>query len=552
VKEFMSIPTSLLVPCSSISTYGKIINSASKQGYKKKETREILLELEDEESKPRDAATELKTKESDVRLNSIYSSFGKADNKRASSMFLNKGKQCDRNAAKGSLEATPPPSHDNPRMHMVKTRAPIYSVPRPKTAMSRKLRMAEEEASESEGDGDEATKPRRRNKTPANEEGWYSGLHSALCNGRPSSALSATPQRTDRLHRTMSPWLCNKQQGETSPFRNTARKSLYDSKGSEPQSPQIDIVRPRSACLVNMTKNIDRSQRNKMRPEGQPFGAYTMALNYNKTLDNDVITKSGVCRSSDGQLQPTHSTIKMEHQVDRKSSASDFANTPGLEKLGGPLAVWGTDQGSVGGTPNVLTAKRSSFTKMNHIDREQFRKAGHIADGDQRLDVMYEINESLTRPRTPCTIGLAKNQGRKGLAEPAEGADKMYDWTNWVDKKQVAAPKIALIPDRETNAKQGFGSSADMQADLMYNHKKMLAQQSTRVKCVDIDRITGRGTESDAQKETYKDQIASGKAFLGIGELAKSPVFGSPRIVPDMGGKSRRFPVEKTKQSSFF
>lgn len=52
--------------------------------------------------------------------------------------------------------------------------------------------------------------------------------------------------------------------------------------------------------------------------------------------------------------------------------------------------------------------------------------------------------------------------------------------------------------------------------------------------------------------EPYKDQLPCGKSARFIGELEQSPVYGSSPLVPDMGGKSKRFPQhEKKKEQGF-
>jgi len=52
------------------------------------------------------------------------------------------------------------------------------------------------------------------------------------------------------------------------------------------------------------------------------------------------------------------------------------------------------------------------------------------------------------------------------------------------------------------------------------------------------------------EKDAYHDQLASAKNQRSIGELSRSPVFGASPLVPDMGGRSRRFPKEKSKSKN--
>merc|ERR1712232_20360 len=117
---------------------------------------------------------------------------------------------------------------------------------------------------------------------------------------------------------------------------------------------------------------------------------------------------------------------------------------------------------------------------MNHIDRKQNKKSGHFGLSEESLDVIYNNDDSMVRPRAHNPVDLKKMPGRKSIAIELQGADEMYDWTNFVDKKQVPAPNIELLPDRETRMKQGYGSSADGAADLMYDHKRMAKHIATR------------------------------------------------------------------------
>jgi len=531
--------TKLLQPVSSISTYGKIITSASKGAVRKKETRELLINEEEEEEERRKARESELAKEPTVpRSTAIFSSFQVRNAAKASPCFLNKGKQCDRNAAKGGAEATPPPSHYNPKHTLTKQAAPKYSVPRPQTAMSRKH-------------GDDTASQKK------NDEGWSSKLHSTVC-VRPQSAMAATPSRTDRLNRSLSPWLKNHANGQTSAFRGPERTTPMskECRAELADPPNIDLIRPRSAMTVNITNSIGRAQRDKTAPEGKPCGAYTLQLSYNKDLDNDAPTRRGIRKMSNGRYGPGANVIRMEHQVSRKGIFNDegFVKTPGLEKLGLNQAVWGSNDGWAGGTEQVLTTKRSPFTKMNHIDRRQHEKTGHNANSSDVVDVIYEAKPQAVQKRSSMYVDIGHQPQRETFSNSGTDApDQTYEWTHFIDKRQVPAPNIKLQPDREMRAKQGYGSKAAPAVDALYNHHKIQAAINTRAKGVDIERVTSRDPPTMIEPEAYKDQITAGKAIRSIGEIPQSPVFGKSPLVPDMGGKSKRFPHHaKAKQKQGF
>lgn len=309
------------------------------------------------------------------------------------------------------------------------------------------------------------------------------------------------------------------------------------------ETPDISVVKPRSGATINIDQTIDREQRAKVANEGAPFGTYTLQLDYNKSLNNDIPTRAGL-KKVDGQVMPANSTIRMEHQTDRPAlnAGGNFETTPGLEKLGLSQAVWGTEDGWAGGTEQVLTTKRTNFTKMNHISWKQCKKTGSQRDL-HLMDVMYDANIDVVKRRTQSMVNLKQQTQRVPISAAAtEGADVDYNWTRWRDKKHLASPNLEKEPDRAQRMKAGFGSYADPKQDVMYDEKKIQKAISTRVKGVDIESITSRDPPSIVPPDKYKDQLSSGKTHLKIGELQRSAVFGSPTRVPDMGGKSKRWP----------
>lgn len=529
----MSIPTSLLQPVSSISTYGKILSSGSKGGHQKKETRELLLDMNDEEdNKKAKDSKELSGPPKHRPASALPSSITVKNPNKQSACFMVKGKVCDRSSANQGIEPTPEPTHYNPNIRLTRPQGPKYSIPRPATAMSRRPDKDDE---------------------GSDYEGWNSRLHTALCSGRPNSALTATPSRTDRLSSVSSPWLKNMYTGTTSSFRTIPRKPLYDGDMSELRDvPNIDVVRPRSACPVNLEKNIDRAQRNKTTRQGAPFGTYTLQLTYNRDGDNDLPVKRGVRKQDNGQWGPAANAIKMEQQRKRLPMGApegQFDKTPGLEKLGLTQSTWGTNDGWAGGTEELLTTKRSSYTKMNHIDWAQKKKAGYGSYKDPSMDIFYAVNDGLVHPRSKCSVDLVKSRKRETFgAETTEGPDVCYDWAKVVDRKHVTTPDIALFPDRETRKKQGFGSGQESLQDLFYDHERMNKALAHRVKTPDVEKTTSRDPPALLPKENYEDQLAFGKSMRTIGELSRSPVFGASPLVPDMGGKSKRFPERKSKK----
>jgi len=535
----MSIHTSVLTPVSSISTYGKILSSGSKGGHQKKETRELLLDVnpeEEENKKNNDAKAEL-SKAPMPRASSLFSSISVKHPHKQSACFMAKGKICDRSTANQGVEKTPEPTHYNPNLKLARPTHPKYSIPRPQTAFSRKP---------TDDDDDESK-----------FEGWSSRLHTAISSGkRPETAMSATPSRTDRIQGVRSPWLKNMYTGTTSAFRTVPRKPLHDGDISELRDPpNIDVVRPRSACAVNLKKNIDRTQRNKTTRQGAPFGAYTLQLTYNKdilTASNDLCVKRGVRKQGSGEYGPASNVIKMEHQVARPPMGADstvFDKTPGLEKLGLTQSVWGTDDGWAGNTEELLTTKRSFYTKMNHIGWTQKKKAGYGSFKDASMDVFYDVNEKPVYKRSKCGVDLVHARKRETVgAETTEAPDVNYNWVKYVDTRHVTTPDIHKIPDRETRKKQGFGSGAEGSQDLFYDHNRMNKALKMRVHGIDIERATSRDSPALVPKEAYEDQLSCGKGIRYIGELNKSAVFGSSPLVPDMGGKSKRFPDRKSKK----
>jgi len=553
------IPVSILTPVSSISTYGKILGSSSKGGAHKNDgSRELILDFS-EEGAEKDTKSDLHTKDSTPLRAANFSSFKVRNPKQQSVCFLNKGKQCDRTSAKQGVEVTPPPSHYNPRVHLTKRSAPVYSVPRPKTGVSRKAHVetrpyeedSEEEQQEGQ-EGEEGGSARARRRRARHEEGWASRLQSALGSRRPQSALAATPPRTDRLANHLSPWMKNSQSGETSAFRNVPRKPLHDmdkdlkAATELKDTPSQQVVRPRSAFMVNLGRSITRAQREKCAPEGAPFGAYTLQLSYNRSLDNDIPVRVGV-KKVDGEKTPAVSSIKMEHQVDRPplNDGQNFNSTPGLEQLGLSQAVWGTEDGWAGGTEQVLTTKRSHFAKIP----PKHKNKGKGTPEDAQLDVMYDADINVVKQRSQSVVALRHQRDRETIgAESTEGADEAYNWTRYLDKKQVFSPNMRKQPSRAQRMKAGFGSHSDPPVSVMYDHNKIQKVVDTRVKGVNIDRLTSRDPPQNIPREPYKDQIPCAKAILGIGELPQSPVFGSPPRVPDMGGKSKRFPHHKSKK----
>jgi len=353
----------------------------------------------------------------------------------------------------------------------------------------------------------------------------------------------------------ISPWLKNLQGGTTSAFRTPPRKPLYDGEISEfpEETPDITVVKPRTGVVLDIDRCIDREQRAKVANEGAPFGTYTLQLDYNKSLDNDIPTRTGL-KKVDGKVMPASSTIRMEHQTDRPAlnAGGNFETTPGLEKLGLSQAVWGTEDGWAGGTEQVLTTKRTHFTKMNHTTWAQHRKTG-TQRPVQLMDVMYDADSSVVKKRTQSMVNLKQQTERVPISAAAtEGADTTYNWTAFIDKKQVPAPNLKKEPDRAQRMKAGFGSYADPKQDVMYDQKKIQKAISSRVKGVDIESITSRDPPSIVPPDAYKDQLSTGKSHLEIGVLKRSPVFGSPTRVPDMGGKSKRFPNASKKTGKGF
>merc|ERR1719313_1054200 len=109
----------------------------------------------------------------------------------------------------------------------------------------------------------------------------------------------------------------------------------------------------------------------------------------------------------------------MQEQVKRPAMYDEtgFAKTPGLEKLGLSQAVWGTDDGWAGGTEQVLTTKRTPYTKMNHIDWAQ-RKKGAIPS-PRFLDVMYDVKDTMVKPRSRSAVPIATQQKRETIGAEA-------------------------------------------------------------------------------------------------------------------------------------
>jgi len=254
-------------------------------------------------------------------------------------------------------------------------------------------------------------------------------------------------------------------------------------------------------------------------------------------------------KQKDGTYGPTRGANQFEVQQKRKPmhKQQSWAKTPGLEKLGLSQAVWGGDAGWAGGTEEKITVKRTPFVKMAHIGWEQQKKTGYGSYSDPPVDIMYYPKETLVQPRAKCNVNMAGQPKRETIgAQTTCGPDVHYDWTDYVDKHmqtRVKTPKFDEGQTREQRQNQGFGSSAEGPQELMYDHNKIMKVINPRVKTPDVIKMTGREhNDTGYVHDKYIDQLGSGIAGREIGDIGVNPVFGKEPLVPDMGGKSKRFP----------
>lgn len=489
------INSNVLTPCSSISTYGKIISSSGKTRPRKTQAdrQELFIGMDDDQidDPSAEARAELHTKETAPPKpgyqNSYWTTKGSS---RPSPCFLNKGKPVDRN---GRPEPTPGPSHYNPRDTLIRASRPSCLVAKPRSSKP---------------------KPRQTpSSTPAPE------------------ASPTTATRTDRMRSTLQPWVKEPAAARpSSAFRAVERRPLHTGQTSEIGGAlDMSTTRPRSACYVSMGSGISREQRNKFSRGGVP-GQYTAHLDYNKHSNNDLPMRARAA-----------SPIKMIQMVARKpldDRETILDKTPGMHKLGRPPAAWGGADGSLGGTGEKLVRPSSSFARLERQSREQYSRTGHTPQSAP-VDVMYDPAGVAKKPSS--LVDYPNMQPRSTvMTQKTEGADEMYNWTKPLDTHPVPVPAFATTPTREQRKKVGYGSHSDPPSSVIADPVKLMHTISARVPGVQIGKMTSREPPSLIAPMKYKEQLGGDGGLKAIGDLSSSPVKGSAPLVPTLSKMSKR------------
>jgi len=527
-----------LHPCSSISTYGKCLNGNTNSGHKPRkgaaEAKEILIGLDDDERPDPTAGVraELNNREGAPPKPGVYNNnknWGSAKAaSRPSPCFVTRPRGDGKASQRGSLEETPGPNHYNPRHALTHGATPQYSVPK----TNFKSRAVREDASEATDSPQRPKSAQRADKTPSTEKTPKAGK-----GGKGSKSAHRMLPRNDRVCNTLSPWI--KGQGAAgSSFQSISRKPLFEGSVTELVETAHNPGRPRSACFVRMKSTITRAQKNKHTHDGHGYGHYTKHLNYNKDIhrqNHEVVHPKAATSVRMNQMVNREQSAGSRQQDWREKVAQQESN-PALQSLGMPQAAWGSKNGALGCTGEVLTRRKTPSASLSQQSRAQHSKVGHTGSTEQSTDVMYDLSSSIIAENT--VVSYQNMQARTTvMSKDTEGADEMYDY---VRPSSVAGPEFSKTPSREQRTKAGHGVTITP-TDTITDPQKLMAHSiGSKVHSINFGKATSREAVQLSLPMKYQDQLPNGHPIREIGEMLKSPVRGQPPYVPDIGKMPKR------------